>query len=83
MLAAIDHNIPGIMAECGGACACGTCHVYIDPADLSRLPAPQPMELEILSAVAADRRPESRLSCQIALSDALDELTVHVPDRQI
>jgi ferredoxin, 2Fe-2S len=83
MTAAIDNNVPGIMAECGGACACGTCHVYIDPAYLDRLPPAQPMEDDILLAVAAERKPESRLSCQINLTEALDGLVVIVPDRQI
>jgi 2Fe-2S ferredoxin len=82
MLAAIDNDVPGIAAECGGACACGTCHVYIDPADVPRLPAASAMEHGILEGVAAERRPESRLACQIAMSLALDGLTVHVPDRQ-
>jgi 2Fe-2S ferredoxin len=82
MLAAIDNGIPGIAAECGGACACATCHVYIDPADLERVPAPSRMEREMLEGVAAQKRPASRLGCQIAVSNALDGLVVHVPDRQ-
>ncbi len=82
MLAAIDNDIPGIVAECGGACACATCHIYIDPPDIARLPAASLIEREMLDGVAADRRPESRLSCQIALNDALDGLVVHIPVRQ-
>jgi 2Fe-2S ferredoxin len=82
MLAAIDHDVPGIAAECGGACACATCHVYVDPNDVGRLPEMSLMEREMLDGVAAKRRPESRLGCQIVLSSALDGLTVHIPDRQ-
>jgi 2Fe-2S ferredoxin len=82
MLTAIDTDIPGIVAECGGACACATCHVYIDPAHLDRLPEVSPMEREMLEGVASDKRPGSRLSCQIQVSDALDGLVVHIPDRQ-
>jgi 2Fe-2S ferredoxin len=82
MVTAIDNDIPGIAAECGGACACATCHVYIDPTDLDRLPAASAMERDMLDGVAAERRPGSRLSCQIAVSDALDGLIVHIPDRQ-
>jgi 2Fe-2S ferredoxin len=82
MLAAIDNDVPGIAAECGGACACGTCHVYVDAAAMGRVPEASAMEHDILEGVAAERRPESRLACQIALSPALDGLIVHVPDRQ-
>ena len=82
MLAATDNDIPGIAAECGGACACATCHVYIDPRDAARVPAASAMEREMLDGVAAERRPESRLACQIAVTDALDGLTLHLPDRQ-
>jgi 2Fe-2S ferredoxin len=82
MLAAIDHDIPGIVGECGGACACATCHVYIDEADIARLPAIGLIESEMLDGVAAEKRLGSRLGCQIIVSDALDGLIVHVPDRQ-
>jgi len=82
MVTAIDNDIPGIAGECGGACACATCHVYIDPDDIRRVPAASLMECEMLDGVAAERRPESRLGCQIAVSNTLDGLTVHVPDRQ-
>ncbi len=82
MVTAIDNDIPGIAGECGGACACATCHVYVDADDLNRVPAASLMEREMLDGVAAERRPESRLGCQIAVSEALDGLTVHMPDRQ-
>jgi 2Fe-2S ferredoxin len=82
MVTAIDNDIPGIAGECGGACACATCHVYVDGDDVGRVPSASLMEREMLDGVAAERRPESRLGCQIAVSEALDGLTVHVPDRQ-
>ncbi len=82
MRAAIEQNVPGIEAECGGACACGTCHVYIDGDDLARVPAALAPEQEMLQAVADELRPASRLSCQIKLSDALEGLVVHLPQKQ-
>jgi 2Fe-2S ferredoxin len=82
METAIDNDIDGIIAECGGACSCATCHVYVDEAWLEKLPPPDPLEDGMLDCVL-DRRPTSRLSCQIRLSDALDGITVHVPESQI
>lgn len=79
---AIASNVRGIDAECGGCCSCATCHVYIDPAWLDKLPAPDEMENELLEGVAAERTDASRLSCQIVLSDALDGMIVHVPATQ-
>jgi 2Fe-2S ferredoxin len=68
-----DARIPDILAICGGCCICGTCHVHIDPAYLPRLPPMKPEEDEILEA-AADRRENSRLSCQIPVDDSLEGL---------
>jgi 2Fe-2S ferredoxin len=82
MEAAIRNNVRGIDAECGGSCSCATCHVYVDDAFLDRLPAPDDMELELLDGVAAERRPGSRLSCQIPLSAELDGIVVQVPAQQ-
>jgi len=82
MLGAINHNVGGIDAECGGCLSCATCHVYVDEADLARLPAPSPDELDMLTGVAAERRPNSRLSCQIAMTGELDGLRVRIPERQ-
>lgn len=79
---AIFNNVRGIDAECGGCCSCATCHVYVDDAFIDRLDAPDEMELELLEGVAAERRAGSRLSCQIVMSEALDGLTVHIPERQ-
>lgn len=79
MEGAINHNIRGIVAECGGACACATCHGYIDDAWLDRMPPMDDMEDSMLDA-AFERRPNSRLTCQIEVSDALDGLVVHVAE---
>ena len=81
MESAIRHGVPGIEAECGGACACATCHVYIDPDFRSVTGVPEPMEEDMLD-FAYEVRPTSRLSCQIRVSDALDGLVVTVPERQ-
>ena len=73
--------VPGIEAECGGACACATCHVYVDEAWTDRTGSPAPMEEDMLD-FAYDVRPSSRLSCQIKVTDELDGLVVRVPERQ-
>jgi 2Fe-2S ferredoxin len=73
--------VPGIEAECGGACACATCHVYVDDAFAEIVGGPSPMEEDMLD-FAYDVRPTSRLSCQIKVSEALDGLVVRVPERQ-
>ena len=78
---AIANQVPGIEAECGGACACATCHVYVDEAFSSVVGAPQAMEEDMLD-FAYDVRPTSRLSCQIKVSDELEGLVVSVPERQ-
>jgi 2Fe-2S ferredoxin len=81
MEVARQQGIAGIVAQCGGACACATCHVYVDPAWLGQLDAPEDMELGMLET-AWQPRPNSRLSCQIPLTRALDGLKVAVPARQ-
>lgn len=78
---AVRNSVPGIDAECGGACACATCHVYVDDAWAQTVGAPEAMEEDMLD-FAYDVRPTSRLSCQIKMIDALDGLVVHVPERQ-
>jgi 2Fe-2S ferredoxin len=83
MQGATANGVTGILAECGGSCACGTCHCYVDPARLPELPEPTDAELAMLETVAADRRPNSRLSCQIRATAALDGLILVLPDRQI
>ena len=81
MSAAVKANIPGIDAECGGACACATCHVYVDEAWVSRLPAPQGMEGDMLD-FASDVKPNSRLSCQITITAEMDGLKISTPAKQ-
>ena len=83
MQGAVDNNVPGIDADCGGECACATCHVYIDPAWLDRigLPLAGSQEASMLS-FAAVTQPDSRLSCQIHVTDALDGLVVRMPEGQ-
>ena len=81
METAIQNNIPGVEAECGGACACATCHVYVDEAWREKTGTPEQMEEDMLD-FAFDVRPASRLSCQIKVTDALDGLVVRIPDKQ-
>lgn len=82
METAIKNNVPGIAAECGGCLSCATCHVYVEAPWAERLPEPDSDEVEMLEFVAAERRPNSRLSCQLMVSDALEGLSVQIPDRQ-
>jgi 2Fe-2S ferredoxin len=81
MEAAIKNGIAGIVAECGGACACATCHVYVDDAWKEATGEPSHMEEDMLD-FAFDVRPTSRLSCQIKVTDAMNGLTIHTPERQ-
>ena len=79
MEGAINNEIDGIVAECGGACACATCHSYIDDAWLDKLPDMDDMEDSMLDA-AFERKSNSLLTCQLEVSEALDGLVVHVAD---
>ena len=81
MEAAIKNGVPEIEAECGGACACSTCHLYIDDAWREKVGEPSPMETDMLD-FAFEVKPNSRLSCQIKVSDELDGLVVTTPSRQ-
>jgi ferredoxin, 2Fe-2S len=81
MEAAKLHNVPGIEAECGGACACATCHVYVDEEWREKTGSPSEMEEDMLD-FAFDVREESRLSCQIKVAEELDGLVVRVPPKQ-
>ena len=78
---AIKNSVPGIEAECGGACACATCHVYISDEWQEAVGGPEVMEEDMLD-FAWEAKPSSRLSCQIKVTDALDGLVVHVPEMQ-
>lgn len=81
MQAAVASGVPGIDADCGGSMVCGTCHVYVERAWLDRLPAASEMEREILDCVP-EPHPDARLSCQIAVSEAIDGICVRLPARQ-
>jgi 2Fe-2S ferredoxin len=81
MEAAVKNNVPGIDADCGGACACATCHVYVDDAWLDKTGKPEAMEESMLD-FAEGVTPNSRLSCQIKISGALDGLVVRLPESQ-
>ena len=81
MQAAVDNMIDGIVAECGGSCSCATCHCYIDEAWLDRLPPPSGMEKDMIECVL-EPRPNSRLSCQVVVTDALDGLVVCLAESQ-
>lgn len=82
MQAATGFGVEGIVGECGGQARCATCHVYVDEAWAARLPPARPDEEAMLALTAAERRPTSRLACQIRLTAALQGLVVQVPDRQ-
>ncbi|WP_029349009.1 2Fe-2S iron-sulfur cluster-binding protein [Bosea sp. 117] len=81
METAIRNNVPGIDAECGGACACATCHVYVDEAWRAKTGEPSSMEEDMLD-FASDLKPNSRLSCQIKVTAELDGLVVRTPEHQ-
>ena len=83
MQVATGHGIDEIVAECGGNAMCATCHVYVDEGWIARLAAMSEEENELLNGVAAERQPNSRLSCQIKVTPAVDGLVVRLPDRQI
>jgi 2Fe-2S ferredoxin len=82
MDAATRRNIPGILAECGGSCACATCHVLVDDGWIGRLKPASDMEQAMLDFSSVEVAPGSRLSCQIFASDALDGLVLHIPETQ-
>ncbi len=82
MQGATANGIDGILGECGGSCACATCHCYIQQERLGELPAPTDNELAMLDNVSAERRPNSRLACQIKSTAALEGLLVYLPESQ-
>lgn len=81
MRAAVDNGVDGVVAACGGECACATCHVYLTPAAFELLGPPSAQEIETLELVIG-RRPISRLSCQIPVTAAMDGFVVEVPSEQ-
>lgn len=82
MQVALDHNVPGILGDCGGACSCATCHGYVDEPWAAQLPARSETEVFMLEGVR-ELRDNSRLCCQIRTSEALDGITVHLPAEQV
>ena len=83
MEGAVSNNIPGIDADCGGACACSTCHVYVDPAWVEKLPAKEDMEIDMLDFAYEPDETRSRLTCQLKVSAAVDGLVVQMPEKQL
>jgi 2Fe-2S ferredoxin len=82
MQGAINHNVRGIIAECGGACSCATCHVFVDAAWCDKLKPKSETEEAMVEAVC-DPQPNSRLSCQIIVTAELDGLIVRMPAKQV
>jgi ferredoxin, 2Fe-2S len=82
MEVAVKQGVPGIVAECGGALTCSTCHVYVDPAYLAAVGEIDDIEDEMLQDAVAERRPTSRLSCQIEINDDVDGLVVEIAPEQ-
>ena len=82
MRGAVYNSIAGIVGECGGGLACATCHCYVDAAWQPRLPEPSDAEQQMLESAASEVKPNSRLSCQIAMTDELDGLVVKLPPKQ-
>ena len=82
MQGAVSNGVDGIVAECGGSAMCATCHVYVAEGPLEKLPPRNPVEEEMLESAAAERKENSRLSCQIEVTAELDGLVVDLPERQ-
>jgi 2Fe-2S ferredoxin len=83
MVTAVSHGVDGIVAECGGNMMCATCHVYVDASCVDALEPMSETEAEALTGTASERKENSRLSCQIAMPDGLDDLIVHLPPEQL
>jgi ferredoxin, 2Fe-2S len=81
MQGAVDNMLDGILAECGGSCSCATCHCYVDAAWVDKVPAANEMEKDMLECVL-EPQDNSRLSCQVIVTDELDGLVVKLPESQ-
>jgi len=81
MQAATDNFVPGIVADCGGSCSCGTCHGFVDSRWIAKIPEPQADERSLLEGLV-DTEPNSRLTCQIIVAPALDGMVVRLPKSQ-
>lgn len=82
MQAAVSNSIHEIVGDCGGSASCATCHVYVEDLYAHMLPEMSSAEEDMLQCTASERRPSSRLSCQIVMTDELDGITVHIAERQ-
>lgn len=82
MEGAIQNDVKGIVAECGGSCMCATCHVYVEEQFLDLLPEMQEEEDEMLEAANAPRQSNSRLGCQVRVTKSMDGLVVRIPEKQ-
>ncbi len=82
MQGALNHRVEGILGECGGNCMCATCHVYVDPSFLNRIPPATANEKFMLSIAVEGPEANSRLSCQIRMTAELDGITIRLPHRQ-
>lgn len=82
MQAAVNNGVPGIVAECGGACSCATCHVLIDADWYKKIEGPADMEIEMLEFAMGFEEDASRLSCQIKISDELNGIVIRTPESQ-
>ena len=83
MEGAIQNDVEGILAECGGGCACATCHVYIAEEFLEKITPVSDVEADMLECVASERKDNSRLACQIKITEVLEGLVVEIPEQQI
>jgi len=83
MEGARNNNLAGIPADCGGACACSTCHVYVDNTWVAKLPVKDALEEDMLDFAWEPDPERSRLTCQVVVTDDLDGLIVHLPERQV
>lgn len=83
MEVAIDNDITGIIGECGGCCSCATCHCYIDPAFMDKLPPRGDLETEMLEFASSEAKANSRLACQVEITDELDGMVVTLPETQL
>lgn len=82
MQAAVSNGIYAIVGDCGGSASCATCHVYVEEEYLPKIPAPSARESEMLECTAAERKENSRLSCQIVMNDDLAGIVLRIPDQQ-
>jgi len=83
MHAALDNNIDGVIGECGGACACATCHVYLEPRIVELLPPPNSNELEMLDFTVSMGDDASRLGCQVRITKIMEGMIVQLPEKQV